>query len=144
MFPFFEAFPFAHCRQLPDLFKDFASKYTSSKKLKAELLSHCRQECIHAQWRIILDEEFLDAYEHGIVIECCDGITCRFYPRKFTYTADYPEKYSLSFSHLLPTDDPSCQQGPAGMYPKPRWLSMPALHDSTLRCPFSGDKQGSG
>jgi hypothetical protein len=85
-------------RQLPDSFKDFANKYTGSKKLKADLLSHCRRECIHAQWRIILDEEFLDAYEHGIVIECCDGITRRFYPRIFTYSADYPEKYGLSFS----------------------------------------------
>jgi hypothetical protein len=27
------------------------------------------------------------------VITCCDGITWRFYPRIFTYLADYPEKY---------------------------------------------------
>jgi hypothetical protein len=78
--------------QLPDSFKDFANKHSGSKKLKPELTSHCRRECIHAQWKIILDDEFWDAYEHGIVIECCDGITCRFYPRILTYSADYPEK----------------------------------------------------
>jgi hypothetical protein len=37
-------------------------------------------------------EEFLEAYQHGIVITCLDGIKCRFYPRIFTYSADYPEK----------------------------------------------------
>jgi hypothetical protein len=42
---------------------------------------------------VLLDEEFLYAYEHGIVIKCCDGVTRRFYPRIFTYSADYPEKY---------------------------------------------------
>ncbi len=36
---------------------------------------------------------FLKAYEHGVVIACCDGITRRFYPRIFAYSADYPEKY---------------------------------------------------
>jgi hypothetical protein len=46
----------------------------------------------HAQWAIILDDEFLEAHKHGIVIKCCDGVLRRFYPRIFTYTADYPEK----------------------------------------------------
>jgi hypothetical protein len=48
---------------------------------------------MHAQWSILLDEEFLEAYTHGIVIKCCDGIVRRFYPRILTYSADYPEKY---------------------------------------------------
>jgi hypothetical protein len=34
---------------------------------------------------------------HGIVIECCDGITRRFYPRILTYSADYPETYVPCF-----------------------------------------------
>jgi hypothetical protein len=42
---------------------------------------------------LLLDEEFLNAYQHGMVIECCDGATRRFYPRIFTYSADYQEKY---------------------------------------------------
>jgi hypothetical protein len=56
------------------------------------LVTHCRREVLHAQWDILLDEEFLIAYEHGIVIECCDEITRRFYPRLLTYSADYKEK----------------------------------------------------
>jgi hypothetical protein len=55
-------------------------------------MTHCHRECIHAQWRIILDDEFLEAYEHGIVIECCNGVLHRFYPQISTYSADYPEK----------------------------------------------------
>jgi hypothetical protein len=30
------------------------------------------------QWKILLDDEFLEAYEHGIVILCCDGVKCWF------------------------------------------------------------------
>jgi hypothetical protein len=41
----------------------------------------------------LLDDEFLEVYEHGIVILCCNSIAQRFYPRIFTYSADYPEKY---------------------------------------------------
>jgi hypothetical protein len=44
-----------------------------------------------------LDPEFMYAYIHGIVIECFDGILRRFFPRIFTYSADYPEKYVLGF-----------------------------------------------
>jgi hypothetical protein len=55
-------------------------------------MAHCHREIYNAQWEIILDDEFLEAYEHGIVIMCCDGIRRRFYPRIFTYSADYKEK----------------------------------------------------
>ena len=44
------------------------------------------------QWDILLDDEFIEAWVHGIVIKCCDGIARRFYPRIFTYSADYLEK----------------------------------------------------
>jgi len=47
---------------------------------------------MHVQWKILLDDEFIEAYKHGIVIECCDGIKRWFYPRILTYSADYPEK----------------------------------------------------
>lgn len=55
-------------------------------------MAHCHRELTQEQWRIILDDEFLHAYEHGIVMECGDGLARRFYPRIFTYSADYPEK----------------------------------------------------
>ncbi|KZP01994.1 hypothetical protein FIBSPDRAFT_771384, partial [Athelia psychrophila] len=82
----------AYFQILPDSFGDFVSQYNDGKGASRALWTHCRRELYHAQWEIILDDEFLEAYLHGIVVKCCDGITRRFYPRIFTYTADYPEK----------------------------------------------------
>ncbi len=28
-------------------------------------LNHCRREVLHAQWEILVDQEFLEAYKHG-------------------------------------------------------------------------------
>lgn len=89
--------------QLPDRFKDFASQHVGGKRPSDKFMAHCRRELLHAQWDILLDAEFLVAYQHGIVIECCDGITRRFYPRLLTYSGDYKEKYvgRVSFSRAL-------------------------------------------
>ena len=43
-------------------------------------------------WRLLLDNEFVDAYQHGIVLKCTDCVLRRVYPRILTYSADYPEK----------------------------------------------------
>lgn len=86
--------------KLPDSFKEFASKFMGKKKTTPEFLAYCHRELTHEQWRFLLDDEFIHAYEHGIVIECGDGIMRRFYPRIFTYSADYPEKYVYSISGL--------------------------------------------
>jgi molybdopterin/thiamine biosynthesis adenylyltransferase len=64
-------------------------------------MAHCNREVFHAQWTIILDNEFMEAYAHGLVIDCCDGIQRRFYPRIFTYSADYPEKYVPVAKYLI-------------------------------------------
>ncbi|OJA16859.1 hypothetical protein AZE42_09971 [Rhizopogon vesiculosus] len=70
----------------------FAGTYTKGKGVGRECTTHCQHELFQAQWKVLLDDEFLEVYEHGIVILCCDGIKRRFYPRIFTYSADYPEK----------------------------------------------------
>ncbi|KAF8232929.1 hypothetical protein L208DRAFT_1269593, partial [Tricholoma matsutake] len=48
-------------------------------------------EIYNAQWEVILDDEFLEAYEHGIMIMCCNDIWHRLYPCIFTYSVDYKE-----------------------------------------------------
>lgn len=55
-------------------------------------MTHCHREVFHAQWEILLDTEFLEAWKHGVLIPHSSGATYRFYPRIFTYSADYPEK----------------------------------------------------
>lgn len=64
------------------------------------LLAHCKREAFHGVWRLILDDDFRRAYEHGIVVDCADGVRRRLYPRIFTYSADYPEK-SVYYTILL-------------------------------------------
>jgi Plavaka transposase len=78
--------------QLPDRFKDFASEHMGGKRPNDKFMAHCRRELLHTQWDILLDDEFLTAYQHGIVVECCDRIVRWFYPRLLTYSADYKEK----------------------------------------------------
>jgi hypothetical protein len=56
---------------------------------------------MHAQWKVLLDDDFIEAWKHGIVITCCDGTMRRFYPRIFTHSGDYPEKYAILFQLRL-------------------------------------------
>ena len=82
---------------MPDSFKDFVSERTGNKLPGSPLFTHCHRELFHAQWTELLDDQFVKAYEHGIVLTCVDGIERRLYPRIFTYLADYPEKYAHTF-----------------------------------------------
>jgi len=56
---------------------------------------------MHAVWSKILDDDFIHAYTYGIVIKGVDGIERRVYPRLFTYSADYPEKYVIGIVFLV-------------------------------------------
>ena len=78
------------CCQLPPTFKRTLEEL--GVEPKPTLLAHCRQELFQGVWRLILDDEFRQACEHGMVVDCIDGIRRRIYPRLFTYSADYPEK----------------------------------------------------
>jgi len=79
--------------QLPDQIQD-KIKAALGKAASRAHLTHCRREIFQAAWLILIqDPEFLDAYLNGIIVECIDGIKRRLFPRFFTYSADYPEKY---------------------------------------------------
>jgi hypothetical protein len=72
---------------LQDIYVDIFGEATSS-----DVHTHLKRELMQAIWRLLLDGKFMEAYEHGIVIRCSDGITRRVFPRFFSYSADYPEK----------------------------------------------------
>ena len=63
-----------------------------SQQTLKQVTTHCRRELFNAVWKKILDDDFIKAYQEGLVIKCSDGITRRIFPRIFTYSADYPEK----------------------------------------------------
>ncbi|TEB24923.1 hypothetical protein FA13DRAFT_1796782 [Coprinellus micaceus] len=56
------------------------------------LFSYCVRELFHKQWSILLSPDLVEAMEHGIIIQCPDRETRCFFPRIFSYSADYPEK----------------------------------------------------
>ncbi|KAG2060731.1 hypothetical protein BDR06DRAFT_1054389 [Suillus hirtellus] len=82
---------------LPDSVKDVLSSLPRILKTGiAALHTHCRRDLFHACWKHLLDADFLEAYRHGIVLRCPDGILRRVFPRIFTYSADYPEKVLIA------------------------------------------------
>ncbi|KAJ3786451.1 hypothetical protein GGU10DRAFT_419733 [Lentinula aff. detonsa] len=85
---------FAYIPSIPDSVKHEISRFNVNWKTQAkEIITHCNRELMHAVWRFLLDDGFVHAYRCGIVIKCFDGIERRVYPRFFTYSADYPEKF---------------------------------------------------
>ena len=76
------------------------AQHLDGKNPSEAFMTHCQREFLHAQWKELLGDDFLEAYEHGVVIECCDGIKRRFYLRIFAYSADYPEKSVYSYLHI--------------------------------------------
>ncbi|KAI0055388.1 hypothetical protein BV25DRAFT_1815655 [Artomyces pyxidatus] len=87
----------AYFQSLPDEFQEFAAQQTAGGKTpNGAFRTHCARELVHAQLKVLLSDDFLKAWAHGLVIKCCDGVHRRFYPRIFTYSADYPEKILLA------------------------------------------------
>ena len=77
---------------MPDTFTDFLKERNGGKMPTDAFFSHCAREVFHAQWSILLDEELVKAMRDGERIICPDGKPRLFFPRVFTYSADYPEK----------------------------------------------------
>ena len=76
------------------------------KPATAAVLTHCKRELMHAIWCHLLDNKFMEAYVNGMPVECTNGYVRRFFPRIFTYSADYPEKYVFKLSHFLMLSEP--------------------------------------
>jgi len=80
-------------------------EHTGSDKLPSDpLFTHCHRELFHAQWKDLLDDEFIHAYKHGMVFVCGDNIKRWLFPQIFTHSADYPEKCVHTISLSLPTE----------------------------------------
>ncbi|THU99539.1 hypothetical protein K435DRAFT_794881 [Dendrothele bispora CBS 962.96] len=86
-----------HLAYIPKLPSDVQDQYREKIGFPAssETLKHLKRELIQAIWSLILDPEFMHAYEHGILVKCGDGIVRRLFPRFFTYSADYPENQAI-------------------------------------------------
>ncbi|KAH9932168.1 hypothetical protein B0H21DRAFT_867145 [Amylocystis lapponica] len=87
-----------HLAYIPKLLDSFQEFYRAAYNTVASsaVLTHCKRELMHAILELLLDDEFMYAYEHGTVMEFADGVMRRVFPRIFTYSADYPEKILLA------------------------------------------------
>ncbi|KAG2037991.1 hypothetical protein BDR03DRAFT_933797 [Suillus americanus] len=115
------------CHPLPASITSFISTFIKRKNVD-DLLTHCKRELFHAVWRILLDDEFVRAYENGIVIKCHDGVHRHVFPRIFTYSADYPEKVLLATIR----DKGTCPC-PRCLTPKSMFNRVGFLHDISQR-----------
>ncbi|KAF6761428.1 hypothetical protein DFP72DRAFT_1062420 [Ephemerocybe angulata] len=82
----------AYFLKLPDHFKDYLKVMNEGKIPTDALLAHCARELFHKQWSILLDEDLIGAMRDGVLLLCPDEESRLFFPRIFTYSADYPEK----------------------------------------------------
>jgi Plavaka transposase len=78
--------------QLSANFNEYLKVRGKGKMPTASFMAYCQREMFHQQWKLILSDELVQAMEHGFKLTCLDGIERRFFPRVFTYSADYPEK----------------------------------------------------
>ncbi|KAF8833375.1 hypothetical protein BDN67DRAFT_992851 [Paxillus ammoniavirescens] len=63
----------AYFQTLPDEFKDFATEHMGNTP-SDPFFAHCHRELFHAQWQELLDDDFVQAYAHGITLRGCDGL----------------------------------------------------------------------
>ena len=128
--------------QLPDGIKDTLSSLSRvSKTGMASLHTHCRRELFHSCWEILLDEEFLHAYRHGIILKCADGVLRRIFPRIFTYSADYPEKYVFLLASVKTIRLLMNSQGFNCNYEGHGRMRMPSLSHTKKFVRFSGSSK---
>ncbi|EED83844.1 predicted protein [Postia placenta Mad-698-R] len=104
----------------------------------ADVLRFCKRELFQAIWLLLLDPEFMSAYEHGIFMKCGDGIMRRLFPRFLTYSADYPEKVLVACTrYLAECPCPQCLVRKAdiswlGTYKDAKTRSCPREDDATV------------
>lgn len=73
-----------------NLFRFYESLY--GEPPSASVIRLLKHDLVQKIWLLLLDKDFMRAYEHGMIVLCGDGVTRRIFPRIFTYSADYPEK----------------------------------------------------
>lgn len=59
--------------QLPRSIIEFTSQFTN-KSNRSDILTHCKRELVQAVWKVLLDDEFVEAYKNGMVVKCWDGV----------------------------------------------------------------------
>ncbi|KAL1936950.1 hypothetical protein VTO73DRAFT_3264 [Trametes versicolor] len=91
----FAAHHLAYIPSLPDELSDHYKELHGTAP-SADMLTFLKRELMQRIWLLLLDKEFMDIYENGMVVTCGDGVVRRIFPRFSSYSADYPEKILLT------------------------------------------------
>ncbi|KAF7793821.1 hypothetical protein EIP86_004942 [Pleurotus ostreatoroseus] len=83
-----------HIGYIPSLPENFKAEYKRVHGVypSDRIMRLCKNDLLQAVWLHLMDEKFMEAYEHGMLVKCGDGILRRLFPRFFIYSADYPER----------------------------------------------------
>jgi hypothetical protein len=57
-----------------------------------QTLKQLKKDLFHAVWELLIDDDFVHAYVHGLVFKLFDRLSRVGFPRFFFYSMDYPEK----------------------------------------------------
>jgi hypothetical protein len=60
--------------QMPDTFAQWYRDQAEGASPNEALGRHMKRELMHALWHRMLDDEFLHAHEHGILVTFSDGV----------------------------------------------------------------------
>ena len=65
------------------------------KLATSEMLTHLRRELMQEVWLILMDDDFMNAYIHGLELDFIEDDLYVFFPQFLTDSKDYPEKYDF-------------------------------------------------
>ena len=65
------------------------------KLATSEMLTHLCRELMQEVWLILMDDDFMHAYIHGLELNFIEDDLYVFFPRFLTDSKDYPEKYDF-------------------------------------------------
>ncbi|THU86733.1 hypothetical protein K435DRAFT_804863 [Dendrothele bispora CBS 962.96] len=90
----FAANHLAYIPSLPDVIgSDYHKKFGQAPS--AEVTRFLKREIMQAVWKLLMDTDFIHAHQHGFLEKCADSKIRRFFPRFFTYSADYMDRILL-------------------------------------------------
>ncbi|KAI0672334.1 hypothetical protein C8Q78DRAFT_971002 [Trametes maxima] len=128
----FAAHHLVYIPSLPDKIQDWYTRMYNIAATAA-VLTFLKRELMQQVWLLIMDDRFMYAYIHGLIIACGDGVLRRLFIRFLLYAADYPEKILLAcLKYFARCPCPRCrinkdkiiEMGTANDTSRRRWTRM--------------------
>lgn len=73
---------------------------TFGKAPTTAMLTHLKRDVVQAIWKLLLDDDIVNAYKEGQALKLHDAVMRALFIRFVFYSMDYPEKYIFLFFFL--------------------------------------------